>query len=74
MTAPRTPRTVRVGLAFALAVLSAASASPQDQRRLTPNEIAAMVKGGAGAGTSGVVGIRTTVLSGDPTLAGPYTI
>jgi quercetin dioxygenase-like cupin family protein len=31
-------------------------------------------QGVAGAGTSGVVGIQTTVLSGDPTSAGPYTI
>jgi hypothetical protein len=31
-------------------------------------------KGGAGAGTSGVTVIQTTVLSGDPTAAGPYTI
>jgi quercetin dioxygenase-like cupin family protein len=42
--------------------------------RLTPAEIDALAKGGAGAGTSGVVGIRTTVLHGDPTKAGPYTI
>ena len=33
-----------------------------------------MSKGGAGAGTSGVAGIATTVLSGDPAAAGPYTI
>ena len=43
-------------------------------RRLTVEEIAGMAKGGAGAGTSGVGGIRTTTLSGDPTAAGPYTI
>ena len=42
--------------------------------RLTPGEIATMSKGGAGAGTSGVAGIQTTILSGDPTRAGPYTI
>jgi len=28
----------------------------------------------SGAGTSGVAGIRTTVVAGDPTQAGPYTI
>ena len=44
------------------------------QRRLTPTEIAGMAKGGAGAGTSGVGGIQTTVLSGDPTRPGLYTI
>ena len=42
--------------------------------RLTPPEIQKLAKGGAGAGTSGVAGIRTTVLQGDPTAAGPYTI
>ena len=42
--------------------------------RLTPPEIDALAKGGAGAGTSGVAGIRTTILYGDPTKAGPYTI
>ena len=46
----------------------------QAELRLTPAEIAATVKGGAGAGTSGVAGIRTTTLSGDPSAAGPYTI
>ncbi len=42
--------------------------------RLTPSDIEGMVQGGATAGTSGVAGIRTTVLYGDPTQAGPYTI
>ncbi len=44
------------------------------QVRLTPAEIATMAKGGAGAGTSGVEGIKTTTLYGDPTKPGPYTI
>ncbi|MEP9359599.1 cupin domain-containing protein [Sphingomonas sp. KR3-1] len=44
------------------------------QVRLTPTEIGALAKGGAGAGTSGVEGIRTTILLGDPTRPGPYTI
>lgn len=75
MTAPAALRVVRLGLVLALAVAPANSADPQEaQRRLTPTEIAAMAKGGAGAGTSGVAGIRTTVLWGDPTAAGPYTI
>jgi quercetin dioxygenase-like cupin family protein len=43
-------------------------------KRLSPPEIAALTAGGAGAGTSGVAGIRTTILSGDPTAAGLYTI
>ena len=51
------------------------SAMAQDRSlRLTPPEIDALTKGGAGAGTSGVAGIRTTILYGDPTQTGPYTI
>ena len=42
--------------------------------RLNPSQIDALTKGGAGTGTSGVAGIRTTVLYGDPAAKGPYTI
>src|ERR1700720_4988065 len=60
---------------LALAIATAALAgSQEEQRRLTPSDIAAMAKSGAGAGTSGVSGMQTTVLSSDPTAAGPYTI
>jgi uncharacterized RmlC-like cupin family protein len=45
-----------------------------DRIRLTPSEIAAKGASGAGAGTSGVAGIQTTVLLGDPTKPGLYTI
>lgn len=44
------------------------------QVRLTPTDIENLAKGGAGPGTSGVAGIRTTTLFGDPSVAGPYTI
>jgi quercetin dioxygenase-like cupin family protein len=57
----------------ALAVL-AGGTDHSAELRLAPTEIAAMSKGGAGAGTSGVAGIRTTILFGDPASAGPYTI
>jgi pimeloyl-ACP methyl ester carboxylesterase len=43
-------------------------------RRLTPVEIAALPATGGGPGTSGVDGIRTRVLAGDPTREGLYTI
>ena len=59
------------GVALALA---ASANSGGGQARLSPAEIAGMSKGGAGPGTSGVEGIRTTVLFGDPTRSGPYTI
>jgi quercetin dioxygenase-like cupin family protein len=53
---------------------SAGAFAQEVQVRLTPTEIAAMGKAAPGAGTSGVAGIQSTVLSGDPTRAGPYTI
>jgi pimeloyl-ACP methyl ester carboxylesterase len=37
-------------------------------------QIESLVRGGAGAGTSGVGGIQTTLLSGDPSVAGPYAL
>jgi pimeloyl-ACP methyl ester carboxylesterase len=43
-------------------------------RRLTPDDIRGVRPIEAGTGTSGVSGIRTRVLVGDPTKAGVYTI
>jgi quercetin dioxygenase-like cupin family protein len=57
-----------VTAAYAAPLLSAA------QLRLTPSEIDSMRAHDSGAGTSGVAGIRTTVIAGDPTRDGPYTI
>jgi len=56
------------------AASAAGAASINGQLRLDPKDIAALSKGGAGTGTSGVVGIQTTTLMGDPTAPGPYTI
>ena len=69
-------RLTAAGAAFLLAVtLVTGGALAQDRPlRLTPTEIEALAKGDAGAGTSGVAGIKTTILYGDPTKAGPYTI
>ena len=44
------------------------------QKRLTPADIAAIPTVEAGAGTSGVSGIRTTVLAGNPKGSSFYTI
>lgn len=44
------------------------------QQRITPNEISRLEQRGAGPGTSGMAGIRTTILAGDPTRPGLYTI
>jgi len=65
--------TIRL-VALLLLADSAGAFAQQAQVRLTPIEIAALNKAGPGAGTSGVAGIQSTVLSGDPTKAGPYTI
>jgi quercetin dioxygenase-like cupin family protein len=63
-----------VALLVALAFAATSALAQEAPLRLSPAEIAAMTPGGAGPGTSGVVGIRTTILSGDPTKPGPYTI
>ena len=43
-------------------------------QRLTQSEIAGIPSSGASAGTSGVSGIQTRVLKGDPNKTGLYTI
>ena len=63
--------TASLGLLFTAAYASPLS-SPQF--RVTPNEVDSMQAHDSGAGTSGVAGIRTTVVAGDPTRDGPYTI
>jgi pimeloyl-ACP methyl ester carboxylesterase len=56
-------------------LMSFLTATPvSTESRLTPTEIAGRAQTGPGAGSSGVAGIRTVVLNGDPTKAGPYTI
>ena len=66
----------RTLLALGLALAPAATQADGSGRelRLTPTEIQARPSISAGAGTSGISGIRTRVLTGDPTAAGPYTI
>lgn len=62
---------------IAIAWLLAGAVSPtvgSQELRLTPADIAARATANTGAGTSGVTGIVTTVLRGDPALPGPYTI
>jgi hypothetical protein len=60
-----------LGLLFAAAYAASVS-SPQ--LRVTPEEVGTMQAHDSGAGTSGVAGIRTTVIMGDPAGPGPYTI
>jgi quercetin dioxygenase-like cupin family protein len=61
-------------IALVMVLANVAQAAATDQIRLTAAEIAAREAGGAGAGTSGVAGIQTTVLLGDPAKPGLYTI
>jgi quercetin dioxygenase-like cupin family protein len=46
----------------------------ESRQRLTPADVAGLSHGAAGAGTSGLERIETTVLLGDPTKPGLYTI
>ena len=57
----------------ALLVMSAVTKA-QEEKRLTSAEIEALPATEAGTGTSGVSGIKTRVLKGDPTKSGLYTI
>jgi len=58
--------------ALSLDVGGAQNTNPN--QRLTPSEIDSISPTGAGAGTSGVGGIQTRVLKGDPNKTGLYTI
>jgi quercetin dioxygenase-like cupin family protein len=57
-----------------VALAPVAQPASVDQIRLIPSEIASKESRVAGAGTSGVGGIRTTVLLGDPSKPGLYAI
>jgi pimeloyl-ACP methyl ester carboxylesterase/uncharacterized RmlC-like cupin family protein len=48
------------------------SGAPLKQARRTSADVDALPREGAGAGTSGLSGIQTTVLSGNPNVSGPY--
>ena len=57
-----------------LLTVAYAATVPFPQLRLPPAEVDAMQAHEAGSGTSGVSGIRTTVVAGEPSMPGPYTI
>lgn len=66
-----------IALPIVVVLLSLAAdcmAGDASQRRLTADEISKLEETGAGPGTSGMTGIRATVLSGDPAKPGLYTI
>jgi len=58
----------------ALILGSTAAYAAAPEIRLTPAEVGDLLGHSAGAGTSGVSGIQTMVLAGDPSRSGPYTI
>ncbi|QBB72628.1 hypothetical protein ELE36_08690 [Pseudolysobacter antarcticus] len=65
-----------VAAAFCILFLPSVGATQDQsaQQRLTPTDIDTRTHTGAGAGSSGVIGIQTVVLKGDPSKAGLYTI
>ena len=63
-----------VALLTLLMVLVTNGQDSNGGKRLTPSDIDKLASIGAGAGTSGVNGIQTRVLKGDPNKAGLYTI
>jgi quercetin dioxygenase-like cupin family protein len=69
-------RAISTTTLLAVVLLGAAGATdgPPSRQRLTPTEIETLRSIGPGAGTSGIAGIRTTTLHGDPTRSGLYTI
>jgi len=61
-------------VSFLMRSTAAATGESGPARRMTAAEIADLVPGGPGAGSSGVAGIRSVILAGDPEKAGLYTI
>jgi hypothetical protein len=57
---------------FLLVAAGAQNSNPG--QRLTPSDIDSILPSGTGAGTSGLGGIQTRVLKGDPNKPGLYTI
>jgi len=68
--------TTRLMALVLLSLLTVAYAAtvPFPQLRLSPAAVDTMQAHAAGSGTSGVAGIRTTIVAGDPSLPGRYTI
>jgi quercetin dioxygenase-like cupin family protein len=54
------------------AATAGAAVSALQPTRLTATEVDALSRKQGGAGTSGLQGVQTTILSGDPKAAGPY--
>src|SRR5271169_4230979 len=70
----RDMRAFLIGAIAATLIAAAANAEDAREIRLPPSAFDSSKAEGAGAGTSGVTGIKTIVLKGDPTYPGLYTI
>ena len=68
------PIVSRIALTLLIGASVTAHAQTSGELRLTPDELATRATSAAGTGTSGVAVIRTTVLTGDPTKAGLYSL
>ena len=53
---------------------AAAISAQSGELRMTPSEVKWPAPAAGGAGTSGVAGVQTVVVKGDPTKAGLYTL
>lgn len=69
-----TLRKILLPVIFAVCFSFAMAQNSGLQQRLSPKEIEAIAQIGASAGTSGVTGIQTRVLKGNPSQPGLYTI
>ncbi len=58
----------------ALVALTSLAAAQNGEMRVTPSEVNWPASAALSAGTSGVTGIQTVVLKGDPTKTGVYTL
>jgi uncharacterized RmlC-like cupin family protein len=63
-----------VGAGAAVVVLAAGPSSTMPEMRMTPAEVREQAFGEATPGTSGLAGVRTKTLFGDPGKTGLYTI
>lgn len=68
------PKIIPAAGIFFLFAFGLAQKEPDLQKRLLPKEINTLKNTGASAGTSGVNGIQTRILKGNPEKAGLYTI
>ena len=70
----RTPILIATAVVFIMFVIGRVTAQGGVQQRVTPGEVRWPATGSSLAGTSGVSGIQTVILKGDPTKPGLYAL